>query len=172
MSWRIAGRVRVVKIKGWHVVAIRNSKTPGDWSLKGKNVGYLFAIQHVAKKIFDFDDRRDYATFQEAHTAIKSEGTIRVLSWYQGESRTPTSEDVELCNSINVGFLGYECVNENEPVALGVGSIRGNNPVVETDEGQSLSTGKGVLSRILLGWVSIQLLWGMFLQVNIMSARP
>nr|GEW04855.1 probable glycosyltransferase STELLO1 [Tanacetum cinerariifolium] len=77
---------RVVKIKGWQVVAIGNSKTPSDWSLKGtiflsleeqaklgfrvvdylpydsfvrKNVGYLFAIQHGAKKIFDFDDRGD-----------------------------------------------------------------------------------------------------------------
>ncbi|GJY40821.1 ribonuclease H-like domain-containing protein [Tanacetum coccineum] len=99
-SWRIAGRVKVVKIKGWHVVAIRNFKTPKR-------------------------------------------------------------------------FLGWPAlpIPQNEHVALGVGGIRGNNPVVETDEGQSLSTGKGVLSRILLGWVSIQLLWGMFLQVNIMFAR-
>ncbi|GJY26562.1 heat shock cognate 70 kDa protein-like protein [Tanacetum coccineum] len=114
-----------------------------------------------------------YATFQEAHTAIKSEGTIRVLSLYQGESRTPTSEDVELCKWRSKRFLGWPAlpIPQNEPVALGVGGIRGNNHVVETDEGQSLSTGKGVLSRILLGWVSIQLLWGMFLQVNIMYAR-
>ncbi|KAL4309741.1 hypothetical protein GQ457_01G013650 [Hibiscus cannabinus] len=75
---------KMVKIKGWQVLAIGNSRTPGDWSLKGaiflsldmqaslgfrvvdhlpydsyvrKSVGYLFAIQHGAKKIFDADDR-------------------------------------------------------------------------------------------------------------------
>lgn len=77
---------KLAKIKGWQVLAIGNSKTPSDWSLKGaiflsleqqanlgfrvvdhlpydsfvrKNVGYLFAIQHGAKKIFDADDRGD-----------------------------------------------------------------------------------------------------------------
>ncbi|XP_028068869.1 probable glycosyltransferase STELLO1 [Camellia sinensis] len=76
----------LAKIKGWQVLAIGNSKTPGDWNLKGtiflsleqqallgfrvvdylpydsyvrKTVGYLFAIQHGAKKIFDADDRGD-----------------------------------------------------------------------------------------------------------------
>ncbi|KAJ7976776.1 Protein of unknown function (DUF288) [Quillaja saponaria] len=76
----------LVKIKGWQVLAVGNSKTPSDWSLKGaiflslqqqatlgfrvvdflpydsyvrKTVGYLFAIQHGAKKIFDADDRGD-----------------------------------------------------------------------------------------------------------------
>lgn len=75
---------KLVKIKGWQVLAIGNSKTPKDWSLKGaiflsleqqanlgfrlvdylpyesyvrKSVGYLFAIQHGARKIFDADDR-------------------------------------------------------------------------------------------------------------------
>ncbi|XP_062117728.1 probable glycosyltransferase STELLO1 [Humulus lupulus] len=75
---------KLVKTKGWQVLAIGNSKTPSDWSLKGaiflsleeqaklgfrvvdflpydsyvrKTVGYLFAIQHGAKKIFDADDR-------------------------------------------------------------------------------------------------------------------
>lgn len=75
---------RLVKLKGWQVLAIGGSKTPSDWALKGviflsleeqanlgfrvvdylpydsfvrKNVGYLFAIQHGAKKIFDADDR-------------------------------------------------------------------------------------------------------------------
>ncbi|KAF8403784.1 hypothetical protein HHK36_011890 [Tetracentron sinense] len=77
---------KLVRIKGWQVLAIGNSKTPSDWSLKGaiflsldqqsnlgfrvvdhlpydsyvrKSVGYLFAIQHGAKKIFDSDDRGD-----------------------------------------------------------------------------------------------------------------
>ncbi|KAJ7972215.1 Protein of unknown function (DUF288) [Quillaja saponaria] len=76
----------LVKIKWWQVLAIGNSKTPSDWTLKGaiflslqqqatlgfrvvdflpydsyvrKTVGYLFAIQHGAKKIFDADDRGD-----------------------------------------------------------------------------------------------------------------
>ncbi|OIW06401.1 hypothetical protein TanjilG_16813 [Lupinus angustifolius] len=76
----------LVRIKGWQVLAIGNSRTPLDWELKGaiylsleqqsnlgfrvvdylpydsyvrKNVGYLFAIQHGAKKFFDFDDRGD-----------------------------------------------------------------------------------------------------------------
>ncbi|KAK9062992.1 hypothetical protein SSX86_016862 [Deinandra increscens subsp. villosa] len=75
---------KLLKIKGWQVLAVGNSKTPEDWSLKGtiflsleeqaklgfrvvdylpydsyvrKSVGYLFAIQHGAKKIFDLDDR-------------------------------------------------------------------------------------------------------------------
>ncbi|GAB4851614.1 sugar transporter-like protein [Ancistrocladus abbreviatus] len=74
----------LVKIKGWQVLAIGNSRTPSDWELKGviflslemqsklgfrvleylpydsyvrKTVGYLFAIQHGAVKIFDADDR-------------------------------------------------------------------------------------------------------------------
>ncbi|KAA8515652.1 hypothetical protein F0562_018737 [Nyssa sinensis] len=74
----------LVEIKRWQVLAIGNSKTPKDWSLKGviylsleqqaslgfrvvdylpydsyvrKSVGYLFAIQHGAKRIFDADDR-------------------------------------------------------------------------------------------------------------------
>ncbi|KAK7244533.1 hypothetical protein RIF29_39356 [Crotalaria pallida] len=74
----------LVKIKGWQVLAIGNSRTPSDWSLKGsiflsleeqanlgfrvvdylpydsyvrKTVGYLFAIQHGAKVIFDADNR-------------------------------------------------------------------------------------------------------------------
>ncbi|CAA2968750.1 probable glycosyltransferase STELLO1 [Olea europaea subsp. europaea] len=75
---------KLVKLKGWQVLAIGNSKTPPDWSLKGalflsleqqanlgfrlvdflpyesyvrKSVGYLFAIQHGARRIFDADDR-------------------------------------------------------------------------------------------------------------------
>ncbi|XP_062001560.1 probable glycosyltransferase STELLO2 [Rosa rugosa] len=75
---------KLVRIKGWQVLAIGNSKTPLDWSLKGaiylsmedqaklefrvleylpyeshlrKSVGYLFAIQHGAKMVFDADDR-------------------------------------------------------------------------------------------------------------------
>ncbi|OIV92308.1 hypothetical protein TanjilG_10518 [Lupinus angustifolius] len=74
----------LVKVRGWQVLAIGNSRTPLDWSLKGsiflsleeqaklgfrvvdylpydcyvrKTVGYLFAIQHGAKIIFDADDR-------------------------------------------------------------------------------------------------------------------
>lgn len=77
---------RLTKIKGWQVLAIGNSRTPKDWNLKGaiylsletqaqlgfrvvdylpydsyvrKTVGYLFAIQHGAQKIFDVDDRGD-----------------------------------------------------------------------------------------------------------------
>ncbi|GAB2267018.1 sugar transporter-like protein [Dionaea muscipula] len=76
----------LVKIKGWQVLVIGNSRTPADWVLKGaiylslemqsklgfrvlehlpydsyvrKSVGYLFAIQHGALKIFDADDRED-----------------------------------------------------------------------------------------------------------------
>ncbi|XP_050227487.1 probable glycosyltransferase STELLO2 [Mercurialis annua] len=75
---------KLVKLKGWQLLAIGNSRTPKDWELKGciylsleqqaslgfrvvdyvpfdsyvrKSVGYLFAIQHGAKKIFDADDR-------------------------------------------------------------------------------------------------------------------
>ncbi|XP_051117581.1 probable glycosyltransferase STELLO1 isoform X2 [Andrographis paniculata] len=74
----------LVRIKGWQVLAIGNSKTPKFWSLKGaiylsleqqaelgfrvldhlpydsyirKTVGYLFAIHHGARRIFDADDR-------------------------------------------------------------------------------------------------------------------
>ncbi|KAK1397501.1 putative glycosyltransferase STELLO1 [Heracleum sosnowskyi] len=77
---------KIAKIKGWQVLAIGSSKTPDDWFLKGtiflsveqqvklgfrvvdylpydsyvrKSVGYLFAIQHGAKKIYDVDDRGD-----------------------------------------------------------------------------------------------------------------
>lgn len=74
----------LARIRNWQVLAIGTSKTPPDWALKGaiflsveqqaqlgfrildylpynsyvrKTVGYLFAIQHGAKKIFDADDR-------------------------------------------------------------------------------------------------------------------
>ncbi|XP_059651885.1 probable glycosyltransferase STELLO1 [Cornus florida] len=74
----------LVRVKGWQVLAVGNSRTPKDWSFKGviylsleqqaklgfrvvdylpydsyvrKSVGYLFAIQHGAKRIFDADDR-------------------------------------------------------------------------------------------------------------------
>ncbi|XP_073150385.1 probable glycosyltransferase STELLO1 [Henckelia pumila] len=77
---------KMAKIKGWQVLAIGNSRTPQDWKLKGviylsldmqarlgfrvvdylpfdsyvrKTVGYLFAIQHGAQKIYDIDDRGD-----------------------------------------------------------------------------------------------------------------
>ncbi|KAL5745575.1 hypothetical protein ACOSP7_026721 [Xanthoceras sorbifolium] len=77
---------KLVRIKGWQVLAMGNSRTPKDWSLKGaiylsldmqaslgfrvldflpydsyvrKTCGYLFAIQHGAKKIFDADDREE-----------------------------------------------------------------------------------------------------------------
>ncbi|XP_074320485.1 putative glycosyltransferase STELLO2 [Silene latifolia] len=76
----------LVKIKGWQVLAVGNSRTPNDWYLKGaiflslemqsnlgfrvldylpfdsyvrKSVGYLFAIQHGGTKIFDADNRGD-----------------------------------------------------------------------------------------------------------------
>ncbi|KAL6994888.1 sugar transporter-like protein [Sarracenia purpurea var. burkii] len=74
----------LVKMKRWQLLAVGNSRTPKDWELKGviflsmeqqanlgfrvvdylpydsyvrKSVGYLFAIQHGAKSIFDADDR-------------------------------------------------------------------------------------------------------------------
>ncbi|XP_057505690.1 probable glycosyltransferase STELLO2 [Actinidia eriantha] len=77
---------KLARIREWQLLAIGNSKTPGDWNLRGtiflsleqqaqlgfrvvdflpydsyvrKTVGYLFAIQHGAKKIFDVDDRGD-----------------------------------------------------------------------------------------------------------------
>ncbi|KAL8128671.1 hypothetical protein V2J09_017826 [Rumex salicifolius] len=76
----------LVKIKGWQVLAIGKSETPPEWELKGaiflsvemqsklgfrvfdflpynshvrKTIGYLFAIQHGATKIYDADDRGD-----------------------------------------------------------------------------------------------------------------
>ncbi|KAL6555399.1 sugar transporter-like protein [Orobanche gracilis] len=75
---------KMTKLKGWQVLAVGNSRTPKDWILKGvvylsldmqaqlgfrvvdylpydsyvrKTVGYLFAIQHGAQKIYDVDDR-------------------------------------------------------------------------------------------------------------------
>ncbi|KAI4325643.1 hypothetical protein MLD38_031024 [Melastoma candidum] len=74
----------LVRLRGWQVLAVGNSRTPADWSLKGaiflsleqqaslnfrvtgflpynsfvrKTIGYLFAIQYGAKKIYDADDR-------------------------------------------------------------------------------------------------------------------
>ncbi|PKU65025.1 probable glycosyltransferase STELLO1 [Dendrobium catenatum] len=76
----------LVKTRGWQLLAVGNSHTPVDWSLKGaiflsldlqsrlgfrtvdflpyasyvrKSIGYLFAIQHGAKIIYDADDRSD-----------------------------------------------------------------------------------------------------------------
>ncbi|KAH7654853.1 STELLO-like protein [Dioscorea alata] len=76
--------LRLTRLKGWQLLVVGTSQTPSDWSLKGaiflsldyqarlgfhitgylpyhthvrKSVGYLFAIQHGAKKIFDADDR-------------------------------------------------------------------------------------------------------------------
>ncbi|XP_074586014.1 putative glycosyltransferase STELLO2 [Curcuma longa] len=76
----------LARTKGWQLLAVGNSATPPDWSLKGaiflsldqqaglgfrtvdflpyhshvrKSIGYLFAIQHGAKVIFDADDRAE-----------------------------------------------------------------------------------------------------------------
>lgn len=76
----------LVKTRGWQLLAVGNSHIPADWSLKGaiflsldlqsrlgfhtvdflpyasyvrKSIGYLFAIQHGAKIIYDADDRSD-----------------------------------------------------------------------------------------------------------------
>ncbi|ERN12657.1 probable glycosyltransferase STELLO1 [Amborella trichopoda] len=73
-------------LKSWQLLAIATSEAPPDWSLKNtiflsldeqaqlgyrihghlpynsyirKNIGYLFAIQHGAKRIFDADDRAE-----------------------------------------------------------------------------------------------------------------
>ncbi|MCO5563213.1 hypothetical protein L7F22_016850 [Adiantum nelumboides] len=73
----------MVKIPGWQVLAIGDSNTPSNWDVRGaiflsveqqaafrfrilahlpyssyvrKNVGYLFAIQHGAKMIYDADE--------------------------------------------------------------------------------------------------------------------
>eukprot|EP00249_Psilotum_nudum_P009355 c21875_g1_i1 orf=563-2974(+) len=73
----------LVKLPGWKVVVVGNSETPSDWDVKGaiflsvdqqaafgyrilahlpydsyvrKTVGYLFAIQHGAKVIYDADE--------------------------------------------------------------------------------------------------------------------
>nr|GEV57692.1 probable glycosyltransferase STELLO2 [Tanacetum cinerariifolium] len=116
-SWQIAGRVRVIKIKGWHVVAIGNSKSQSDWSLKGKNVGYLFAIQHGAKKIFDFDDRRDVVDNDIGPRDItccrKKQGVLSECCRGIKEKAargTPTSEDVELCKWRLERFLGWHAL--------------------------------------------------------------
>ncbi|URE24237.1 hypothetical protein MUK42_15757 [Musa troglodytarum] len=76
----------LARTKGWQLLAVGNSATPSDWSLKGaiflsldqqarlgfrtveylpynsyvrKSIGYLYAIQHGAKVIFDADDRAE-----------------------------------------------------------------------------------------------------------------
>lgn len=76
----------LVKIRGWQLLAVGNTHTPADWSLKGaiflsldlqarlgfrtvdflpyasyvrKSIGYLFAIQHGARVIYDADDRSE-----------------------------------------------------------------------------------------------------------------
>ncbi|KAL0921979.1 hypothetical protein M5K25_005935 [Dendrobium thyrsiflorum] len=77
---------RLAGIKGWQLLAVATSRTPVDFSLKGgiilsldlqsrlgfrstdylpydshvrKSIGYLFAIQHGARLIYDTDDRAD-----------------------------------------------------------------------------------------------------------------
>ncbi|KAG0482408.1 hypothetical protein HPP92_010492 [Vanilla planifolia] len=77
---------RLARIKGWQLLSVGTSRTPADFSLKGaiflsldlqsrlgfrstgylpydshirKSVGYLFAIQHGARVIYDADDRAD-----------------------------------------------------------------------------------------------------------------
>lgn len=75
---------RLARIQGWQLLVVGDSATPSDWSLRGsiflsledqarlgfrtiehlpyrsyvrKTAGYLFAIQHGARKIFDADRR-------------------------------------------------------------------------------------------------------------------
>lgn len=81
-----AALAALTRVKGWQLLAVGNSHTPSDWDLKGaiflsldlqaqlgyrsvdflpyashvrKTAGYLFAIQHGAKLIFDADDRAE-----------------------------------------------------------------------------------------------------------------
>ncbi|XP_078435727.1 putative glycosyltransferase STELLO1 [Wolffia australiana] len=75
---------RLARLRGWQLLVVGDSSTPPDWSLRGalflsledqsklgfrvvdllpyrsflrKPAGYLFAIQHGARQIFDADDR-------------------------------------------------------------------------------------------------------------------
>ncbi|XBJ25335.1 probable glycosyltransferase STELLO2 [Triticum urartu] len=81
-----AALAALTRVKGWQLLAVGNSHTPAGWDLKGaiflsldlqaqlgyrsvdflpyashvrKTAGYLFAIQHGAKLIFDADDRAE-----------------------------------------------------------------------------------------------------------------
>ncbi|CAM0955693.1 unnamed protein product [Alopecurus aequalis] len=81
-----AALAALTRVKGWQLLVVGNSHTPNDWELKGaiflslelqaqlgyrsvdflpyashvrKTAGYLFAIQHGAKVIFDADDRAE-----------------------------------------------------------------------------------------------------------------
>ncbi|CAL4893373.1 unnamed protein product [Urochloa decumbens] len=81
-----AALAALARIKGWQLLAVGDSHTPAGWELKGaiflslelqaqlgyrsvdflpygshvrKTAGYLFAIQHGAKVIFDADDRAE-----------------------------------------------------------------------------------------------------------------
>jgi hypothetical protein len=81
-----AALAALTRVKGWQLLAVGDSHTPSGWDLKGaiflslelqaqlgyrsidflpygshvrKTAGYLFAIQHGAKVIFDADDRAE-----------------------------------------------------------------------------------------------------------------
>ncbi|KAJ7294974.1 hypothetical protein O6H91_Y220600 [Diphasiastrum complanatum] len=103
----------LAKLKGWQVLAIADSETAKDWSVPGviflstehqaslgyrinkylpyssyvrKNVGYLFAIQHGARKIYDLDEKQsmlgnDLAKFfdTELHSQQKNLLQYRVV---------------------------------------------------------------------------------------------
>ncbi|KAG9134901.1 hypothetical protein Leryth_001143 [Lithospermum erythrorhizon] len=100
--------IKLSKIKGWQLIAVGNSRTPKDWSLKGtiflslelqvqlgyrivdylpydsyirKNVGYLFAIQHGAKKIFDVDDRGERSVWPRG-LPLENVGQIEHEQYY------------------------------------------------------------------------------------------
>ncbi|KAK1428848.1 hypothetical protein QVD17_17688 [Tagetes erecta] len=111
---------KLLKIKGWQVLAIGGSKTPDDWELKGtiflsleeqarlgfrvvdylpydsyvrKSVGYLFAIQHGAKKIFDFDDRGeviDSSISKHFDTELSGNGKKDVILQYSYDNPNRT----------------------------------------------------------------------------------
>ncbi|GKV49845.1 hypothetical protein SLEP1_g56572 [Rubroshorea leprosula] len=53
---------KMVKTQDWRMAAVGNweFQDAQGWELERKSVGYLFAIQHGAKKIFDCDDLGDW----------------------------------------------------------------------------------------------------------------
>ncbi|XP_057513133.1 probable glycosyltransferase STELLO1 [Actinidia eriantha] len=140
----------LVKTKGWQVLAVGNSRTPKDWNLKGvvflsmeeqanlgfrvvdflpyesyvrKSVGYLFAIQHGAKRIFDADDRGEVIGGELGrHFDLDLEGVAakqqRVLQYsHVGSNRTVVNPYVHFGQRSvwprglpleNVGEVGHE----------------------------------------------------------------
>jgi hypothetical protein len=140
---------KLARIPGWHLVVVGDKKTPSDWNLENcdylspnrqlelgyelapllpwnhycrKNIGYLFAIEHGARIIYETDDDNEPINglnplpFQSALPALISENQfVNIYSYFGQPDVWPRGFPLE--NILN--FVPFH-VSSPQPCNIGV----------------------------------------------------